>query len=85
MIPSPAKIFTLIGGICILSGVFLLLWDYFNLLFPLGKLPGDITIRTRRFAFLFPLTSMVFTSLFLSGISWFAGLFRKYFMASYTT
>lgn len=36
----------------------------------IGRLPGDFSYEGERFRFYFPFTSMLFGSLFLSGLMW---------------
>ncbi len=42
-----------------------LLWPYLSKL-PLGRLPGDIAVKTENSRFYFPITSMILVSLVLS-------------------
>ena len=50
-----------------------LLWPYISKM-PLGRLPGDITIKKEGFQLYFPVTTMIVISLVISVVLW---LFRK--------
>jgi hypothetical protein len=40
---------------------------------PLGRLPGDFTIRRGSFSFYFPLTTSIFVSLVFTVVAWLVG------------
>ena len=40
---------------------------------PLGRLPGDITIRRGSFSFYFPLTTSILVSLVFTLVAWLVG------------
>ena len=64
------------GRILVIAGIILvaagLLWPYLARL-GLGRLPGDIAIRTEHGGFYFPIVTCLVVSLILSVIFWLAG------------
>ena len=64
------------GRILVIAGIILvaagLLWPYLARL-GLGRLPGDIAIRTEHGGFYFPIVTCLVVSLVLSVIFWLAG------------
>lgn len=65
-----AKLFIVAGLFLILIGLMILI--LFRLKIPfLGRLPGDIFIQKKNFAFYFPLTTCLLISLILSIIVYF--------------
>lgn len=60
------KIFIILGILFILVGLFTLFWGQF----PLGNLPGDITIKKENFSFHFPIVTSILLSILLSLIFW---------------
>lgn len=65
------KILLLLGGVIVLVGAVLLLAGRFNL--PLGRLPGDITLRGKHTVFYFPIVTCILISVVLSLIFWLLG------------
>lgn len=65
------KILLLLGGVIALIGAVLLLAGRFNL--PLGRLPGDITVRGKHTVFYFPIVTCLLISVVLSLIFWLTG------------
>jgi len=65
-----SKTIIYIGIFIILIG---LLWPWITKL-PLGRLPGDITIKKEGFQLYFPISTMILISLVVSVIFW---LFKK--------
>ncbi|HKD81598.1 MAG TPA: DUF2905 domain-containing protein [Candidatus Angelobacter sp.] len=65
------KILLLLGGVIVLIGAVLLLAGRFNL--PLGRLPGDITVRGKHTVFYFPIVTCLLISVVLSLIFWLIG------------
>jgi hypothetical protein len=63
----------IIGIVCIAVG---LLLTYANR-FPLGKLPGDISVERGNFKFYFPLTTSILISLLLSLIVFLYNRFKS--------
>ena len=66
-VQSAGKIIMLAGGLLVLLGLLVVLsarvpW--------LGRLPGDIHIQRRSFAFYFPLTTCILLSAVLSVVFW---------------
>mgnify|MGYP001239277026 CR=1 FL=1 len=74
---SFSKIFLVLGGVFLFLGVLFFLLGHYMPSFSFGKLPGDITIRTKKGVFFFPFTSMVLISLVLSAISFILRFLRK--------
>jgi len=74
---SLGKIFFLLGIVFLGFGGLCFLFAHFNLSFPFGRLPGDITIRTKGGIFFFPLTSMIIISIALSALFQALRFFRK--------
>ena len=60
----------LFGAFIILLGI---LWPYLKKI-GLGSLPGDIKIMKENYSFLFPITTCILVSVFLSILFW---LFKK--------
>jgi len=65
------KMLLLLGGVIVLVGAVLLLAGKLNL--PLGRLPGDITVRGKHSVFYFPIVTCVVISIVLSLIFWLLG------------
>ena len=65
------KILVLLGGIIVVVGAVLLLAGKLNL--PLGRLPGDITVRGKNSVFYFPIVTCLLISVVLSLIFWLFG------------
>jgi DUF2905 family protein len=63
------RILILIGLVLVAGGLF---WPYLTRL-GLGRLPGDIAIRTEHGGFYFPIVTCILVSLVLSLIFWLAG------------
>jgi hypothetical protein len=68
------KLLILIGGVFVVAGVVLLLFDKIPLL---GKLPGDIVVRKKNFRIYFPIGTSVLLSIILSVILFFVTQIRK--------
>jgi len=62
-----------IGIVCIAIGLILTYADKF----PLGKLPGDISVERGNFKFYFPLTTCILISLLLSLILFLYNRFKS--------
>jgi hypothetical protein len=67
------KLLIIIGIICIAVGLIL---TYANR-FPLGKLPGDISVERGNFKFYFPLTTSILISVLLSLILFLYNRFKS--------
>ncbi|SHI00562.1 Protein of unknown function [Chryseolinea serpens] len=67
------KLLIIIGIVCIAVGLIL---TYANK-FPLGKLPGDISVERGNFKFYFPLTTSILISLLLSLILFLYNRFKS--------
>ena len=63
------RLLILIGVVLVAAG---LLWPYLARL-GLGRLPGDIAIRTEHGGFYFPIVTCLVVSLVLSLVFWLAG------------
>ncbi len=61
-----SKLFIVLGIVFILIGLFMSFSNYF----PLGKLPGDITITKGNFTFHFPIVTSIVLSIVLSLLFW---------------
>lgn len=61
------KVLLLIGIVFLLLGLLLLLSDRIPLL---GRLPGDIVIRGKRFVFYFPIVTTLLVSAIVSLVLW---------------
>jgi hypothetical protein len=68
------KILVLVGGIFILAGLVLLLFDRIPLL---GKLPGDIVVKKKNFRIYFPIGTSVLFSIILTVILFFITQIRR--------
>ncbi len=68
------KILINIGFLFVLMGIIFIITGYFKI--PLGKLPGDIYIKKENFIFIFPITSAIIISIFLSLI---VGIIKRFF------
>jgi len=66
----PGKLLILLGVLCIGAG---LLW-LLGVKLPIGRLPGDITIRKEGVTFYFPLGTCLLISLVISFLFW---LFKR--------
>lgn len=66
------KLLLVLGGVMVVIGAALLLAGKFNL--PLGRLPGDITVRGKNTVFYFPLVTCLLLSVLLTLVLW---LFRR--------
>ena len=66
------KLLLVLGGVMVVIGAALLLAGKFNL--PLGRLPGDITVRGKHTVFYFPLVTCLLLSVLLTLVLW---LFRR--------
>lgn len=64
MLSSAARIFLIIGVICLLVGGLLYLGGRLNL--PLGKLPGDFQIQGKSYTCIFPLATSLLLSIVLT-------------------
>lgn len=61
-----ARSLILIGSLLVVAG---LLWPWLSRL-GLGHLPGDLSIRGRRFSFYFPITTSILVSLGATLVLW---------------
>jgi hypothetical protein len=64
-----------VGALLLIGGVFVLAASRFGL--PLGRLPGDIAIRGKNFAFYAPITTCLLVSAVLSLLVWVVGHWRR--------
>jgi hypothetical protein len=63
-----------VGRILIILGVVLLVVGLLvNLGLPIGRLPGDISVRRGNFSFYFPLTTSIIASILLTLLLMFLG------------
>jgi len=60
------RILIFTGVLIVMAGLF---WPWLSRI-PLGRLPGDIIIDRPDFKFVFPLTTMVLISVFISLLLW---------------
>ncbi len=67
------KMLVLAGGILVVAGLVLMLWDRIPFA---GKLPGDIDIRRDNFRIVIPITTCILLSLLVSLIVWIASHWR---------
>lgn len=58
----------ILGVVLIVAGIFFLMGD--RLPFRLGRLPGDISWKSERSAFYFPVTTCIVISVVLSFVFW---------------
>ncbi|MFZ9000760.1 MAG: DUF2905 domain-containing protein [Bacteriovoracaceae bacterium] len=65
------KICIIIGTCLILVG---LIWQFAGKFLPFGKLPGDISIKTKNISFYFPIVSSIIISIIITII---LNLFNK--------
>jgi hypothetical protein len=68
------KILILVGGVFVLAGVALLLFDKIPLL---GKLPGDMVVKKKNFRIYFPIGTSVLLSVILTVILFFITQIRR--------
>ena len=64
------KLLIALGGLIVLVGVVLVLFDRIP---GVGRLPGDIVVRRGNFTFYFPLATSLILSLLLTVLFWFLG------------
>lgn len=64
--PPVGRLLIFLGILLVLTGLVVIL---VNKVFPLGKLPGDITIEKDNFKFYFPFTTGLLVSGVLSGLA----------------
>lgn len=69
-----AKVLIAVGIVFIIAGV---LWQFSNRFFPLGRLPGDISIHKENFSFYFPLTTSILLSVILSLFFYLLNYFKR--------
>ena len=71
---SPGSMLIFVGIVLVVAG---LMWQagFFKYL-PLGRLPGDISIKGKNSSFYFPITTCLLLSLVFSGLF---RLFKKFF------
>jgi len=69
-----ATILIIAGLLLIVIGIF---WSLGSKFLPLGKLPGDISIKKENFSFYFPLTTSIIISVVLSLLFWIYIWLRK--------
>lgn len=70
----PGKILAMVGGIFILAGLVLLLFDKIPLL---GKLPGDIVVKKKNIRIYFPIGTSVLLSMILTLVLFFITQIRR--------
>ena len=68
------KILILVGGVFVIAGVVLLLFDKIPFM---GKLPGDIVVRKKNFRLYFPIGTSILLSIILTVILFFVTQIRK--------
>jgi hypothetical protein len=70
----PGKILILTGAAVIILGLAMIFFDKIPLI---GKVPGDIVVRKKNFAFYFPLGTMILISVGLSLVFYIISYFKK--------
>ncbi len=70
---SVGKMLVLAGGILVVAGLVLMVWDRIPFV---GKLPGDIDIRRDNFRIVIPITTSILLSLLVSLILWIVSHWR---------
>lgn len=63
------KMLLIIGALIAIAGLVLIVAGRFNL--PIGRLPGDITYKTKNTTFYFPLATSIILSVVISAVLWF--------------
>jgi len=69
MVLNLGKLIIVLGAVLIAVGLLLMLLGRTHL--PIGRLPGDIIYRRRKFTFYFPLTTSIVLSIVLSLVFYF--------------
>ena len=64
-----------IGGLLLLLGLVLMLAGKVNL--PVGRLPGDIVVRSKNTTFYFPIMTSIVLSVVLSLVLWLVNRIRR--------
>ena len=72
--PGIGKALVIVGAVVIVLGLVLMLAGRFNL--PLGRLPGDITLRGKNSVVYFPIATSIIVSIVLSLILYLISRFR---------
>jgi len=72
---SPGRLLILTGALLLVAGGLVLLVNRLGL--PLGRLPGDVAIRGKHFAFYAPIASCLILSVLLSLLIWLINHFRR--------
>jgi hypothetical protein len=72
--PGIGKALVIVGAVVIVLGLVLMLAGRFNL--PLGRLPGDITLRGKNSVIYFPIATSIIVSIVLSLILYLISRFR---------
>jgi len=63
------KFFIIAGAVLLLTGLIITFWKSI----PLGRLPGDIHIKSSNFSFYFPITTSLLISLILTAVFFLTG------------
>ena len=69
------RILVVVGILLLAGGCLILLATRMGL--PLGRLPGDVAIRGKRFAFYAPIATCLILSVVLSLLMWLINYFRR--------
>jgi ribose/xylose/arabinose/galactoside ABC-type transport system permease subunit len=69
------KLLIVLGGVVVLIGAALVLGGRLDL--PIGRLPGDITVRGKHSVFYFPLATSIIVSVLLTLVFWLIGRFSR--------
>lgn len=72
---SLGKLLIFAGGLLILVGLVVMLTGRANV--PLGRLPGDISYRSKNTAIFFPITTCIILSIVLSFVLWLVNRFMR--------
>ncbi|MDR4506419.1 MAG: DUF2905 domain-containing protein [Candidatus Scalindua sp.] len=70
IIPELGKVILFLGILLVITGIVLIFKN--NIPFP-GRLPGDIVIKKKEFAFYFPVMTCIVISIILTLIFWIFG------------
>jgi hypothetical protein len=74
-IASIGRLLIVLGALTLVVGCILLLAGRMGL--PLGRLPGDIAVRGKHFAFYAPIATCVLISVLISLVMWLVNHFRR--------
>jgi len=73
--PDLGRILILAGSILLVAGLLVIALSRFNI--PLGRLPGDISLRGKGWSFSFPIVTCLILSVVFSFILWLISHFRR--------